>query len=152
MWRQKSEIHSFQIFPDRTAHAGSVEEGNICSVSVFFVRVGSQIPPRFKYPLPWENKIIQMPYPTTQSNPHPMPCRPPPPPRQHNIDRYIISGRSGHTHRTNFPGVRGSFTTVKVSRAIDTSIMIIGKEISQSVKCIQKTQTFRGYDEKPWQL
>ena len=60
--------------------------------------------------------------------------------------------RHNHTHRTNFPGVRGSFTTVKVSRAIDTSIMIIGKEISQSVKCIQKTQTFRGYDEKPWQL
>ena len=46
--------------------------GNICSVSVSFVRVGSQIHPhvgptsgeeRFKYPLPRENKIGQMPYP-----------------------------------------------------------------------------------------
>ena len=36
-------LHDFQIFPDRTAHARSVEVGNICSVSVFFVRVGSQI-------------------------------------------------------------------------------------------------------------
>ena len=95
-----------------------------------------------------------LPQGTIKSPPHaqPPPPPPPPPPRRHNIDMYIISGRSGHTHRTNFPGVRGSFTTVKVSRAIDTSIMIIGKEISQSVKCIQKTQTFRGYDEKPWQL
>ena len=36
-------LHDFQIFPDHTAHAWSVEVGNICSVSVFFVRVSSQI-------------------------------------------------------------------------------------------------------------
>ena len=46
-------LHDFQISPDRTAHAWTVEAGNrlrkqrnICSVSVFFVRVGSLISPR----------------------------------------------------------------------------------------------------------
>ena len=39
-------LHDFLIFSNRTAHAWSVEAGNICSVSVFFVRVGSQISPR----------------------------------------------------------------------------------------------------------
>ena len=64
--------------------------GNICSVSVSFIRVGSQIHPhvgpmsgeeRFKYPLPRENKIGQMPYPMSNKDnqiiPHPMPCLPP---------------------------------------------------------------------------
>ena len=56
IWRQNSEIHpvllvlvglhDFQIFPDHTAHAWSLEVGSICSVSVFFVRVASQISPR----------------------------------------------------------------------------------------------------------
>ena len=63
--------------------------GNICSVSVSFIRVGSQIHPhvgpmsgeeRFKYPLPRENKIGQMPYPMSNKDnqiiPHPMPCLP----------------------------------------------------------------------------
>ena len=104
-------------------------------------------------PSPGRTRSFKCPTPGHNQIPTQCPAPPPPPqPRRHNIDRYIISGRSGHTHRTNFPGVRGSFTSVKVSRAIDTSIMIIGKEISQSVKCIQKTQTFRVYDEKPWQL
>ena len=37
----------------------------ICSASVFFVRVGSQISQLHvgRRPLPWENKISQMPYP-----------------------------------------------------------------------------------------
>ena len=39
-------LHDFLIFSNRTAHAWSVEAGNICSVSVFFVQVGSQISPR----------------------------------------------------------------------------------------------------------
>ena len=103
-------------------------------------------------PLGEQDHSNALPQGTIKSPPNALRPLPPPQPRRHNIDRYIISGRSGHTHRTNFPGVRGSFTSVKVSRAIDTSIMIIGKEISQSVKCIQKTQTFRVYDEKPWQL
>ena len=67
----------------------------MCSVSVFFVRVGSQI-----Y-LHVERKKIQISPPLgeqdqsnalpqgqqRQSNPHPMPCLPPP--RRHDIDRCI---------------------------------------------------------------
>ena len=62
---------------------------NICSVSVSFVWVGSQIHPhvgptsdeeRFKYPLPWENKIGQMPYPrANKDNQIPTPCPASPP-------------------------------------------------------------------------
>ena len=104
IWRQNSEIHpAFACsrrppwFPDLSRPYGACVKrgsGNICSVSVFFARVGSQIygsptsmfsnisssgEERFKYPLPWENKISQMPDPTLpqgqqrQSNPHPMP-------------------------------------------------------------------------------
>ena len=44
---------------------------------------------RFKYPLPWENKISQMPYPgANKDNQIPTPC-PPPLPRRHDIDRCI---------------------------------------------------------------
>lgn len=32
---------------------------------------------RFKYPLPQENKIGQMPHRYRRANPHPMPCLPP---------------------------------------------------------------------------
>ena len=76
-------LHDFQIFPDRTAHARSVEVGNICSVSVFFVRVGSQISPcRAKKdsnpPLGEEDHSNVLPQgQQRQSNPHPMPCLPP---------------------------------------------------------------------------
>ena len=75
-------LHDFQIFPDRTAHARSVEVGNICSVSVFFVRVGSQISPcRAKKdsnpPLGEEDQSNALPQgQQRQSNPHPMPCLP----------------------------------------------------------------------------
>ena len=87
-------LHDFLIFSNRTAHAWSVEAGNICSVSVFFVRVGSQISLRrakkdsnipsagrtrsVKYPTPRTTKAIKSP-------PHALP----PPPRRHNIDRCI---------------------------------------------------------------
>ena len=70
--------HDFQIFPDLTAHAWSVQVGNLCSVSVFFVRVGKE---RFKYPLPWENKISQTPYPRANKDNQiftPCPASPPP--------------------------------------------------------------------------
>ena len=45
--------------------------------------------------------------PTRGHNQIPTPCPAPDPPRRHNIDRYIISGRSGHTHHTNFPRLEG---------------------------------------------
>ena len=64
--------HDFLILSNRMAHAG-----NICSVSVFFVRVGSQISPRrakkdsnipspgrtrsVKYPTPGPTKTINSP-------------------------------------------------------------------------------------------
>ena len=50
---------------------------------------------RFKYPLPWENKIGQMPYPRANKDnqiPTPCPASPlyPPPPRRLYIDRWIM--------------------------------------------------------------
>ena len=46
---------------------------------------------RFKYPLPWENKISQMPYPRVNNdNQIPTPCPVLPPSRRHDIDRCII--------------------------------------------------------------
>ena len=76
-------LHDFQIFPDRTAHAWSVEVGNICSVSVFFVRVVSLHVRRRKIqispPLGEQDQSNALPQgQQRQSNPHPMPCPPPP--------------------------------------------------------------------------
>ena len=88
-------LHDFQMFLDRTAHAWSMEGGNICSVSVFFVRVGSQISPRrakkdSNIPSPEENKISQMPYPrVNKDNQIPPHALSPPPFRRHDIDRCI---------------------------------------------------------------
>ena len=64
----------FQIFQTVRAcvKRGS---GNICSVSVFFVRVGSQISP----PPGEQDQLNALPQgQQRQSNPHPMPCPPPP--------------------------------------------------------------------------
>ena len=79
-------LHDFLIFSNRTAHAWSVEAGNICSVSVFFVRVGSQISPRrakkdSNIPSPGRTRSVKCPTPgptkTIKSPPHALP--PPPP-------------------------------------------------------------------------
>ena len=97
--RQISEIHSafacsrWPLWP----YGAYVkrEGGNICSVSVFFVRVGSQISPcRAKkdsdIPSPGRTRWVECPTQChqRQSNPHPMPC-PPPPARRLYIDRRI---------------------------------------------------------------
>ena len=88
-------LHDFLIFSNRMARAWSVEAGNICSVSVFIVRVGSQISPRRakkdpNIPSPGRkdqsNALPQG--QQRQSNPHRMPC-PPPPPLRLYIDRCI---------------------------------------------------------------
>ena len=88
-------LHDFLIFSNRMARAWSVEAGNICSVSVFFVRVGSQISPRrakkdSNIPSPGRkdqsNALPQG--QQRQSNPHPMPC---PPPLRLYIDRCITN-------------------------------------------------------------
>ena len=91
-------LHDFQIFPDRTVREWSVGAGNICSVSVFLIRgVGSQISPRRakkdpNIPSPGRTRsVLALPLASgqqRQSNPHPMPCLPPPP--RHDIDRCII--------------------------------------------------------------
>ena len=89
-------FNDFLIFSNSMAHGWSVEAGNIGSVSVFFVRVRSQISPcraekdsNLKYPLPRENKINQMPYPRdNKDNQIPTPC-PASPPRRHYIDMCI---------------------------------------------------------------
>ena len=79
-------LHDFQIFPDRTAHAWSVEVGNICSVSVFFIRVGSQISPRrakkeLNTPSRGRTRSVKCPFPgptkTIKSPPHACPNPPP---------------------------------------------------------------------------
>ena len=81
--------HDFLIFSNRTAHAWRVEAGNICSVSVFFrpsrqSNIFTSGEERFKYPLPWENKISQMPYPrANKDNQIPTPCPASPPPALH---------------------------------------------------------------------
>ena len=92
-------LHDFLIFSNRTAHAWSVKAGNICSVSVFFVRVGSQISRRqakkdSNIPSPERTGSVKCPIPgptkTIKSPPHD-----PPPPVY--IDRCI--------RETNFLGV-----------------------------------------------
>ena len=108
IWRQNSEIHSAFAcfrwrppwFPDLSRPCGAcVKHGrgkHMFGLSLFRPSRQSNISTsseeRFKYPLPWENKISQMPYlrgQQRQSNPHPMPCLPPPPPHRHDIDRCI---------------------------------------------------------------
>ena len=74
-----------------------MEAGNICSVSVFFVRVGSQISPRrakkdSNIPSPGRTRSVKCPTPgttkTIKSPPHALlPPPPPPPPRRLYIDR-----------------------------------------------------------------
>ena len=95
-------LHDFLIFSNHMAHASSVEAGNICSVSVFFVRVGSQISPRrvkkdSNIPSPGRTISVKCPTPgttkTIKSPPHALPPPPPPPPPALRlyIDRCIIS-------------------------------------------------------------
>ena len=75
-------LHDFLIFSNRTVHAWSVEAGNICSVSVFFVRVGGQISPRrakkdSNIPSPGRARSVKCPTPgptkTIKSPPHALP-------------------------------------------------------------------------------
>ena len=85
-------LYDFKIFPDPTAHASSVEAGNICSVTVSFVRVGSQISPRrakkdLNIPSPGRTRSVKCPTPaptkTIKSPPHALPPPPPSPPALH---------------------------------------------------------------------
>ena len=86
-------LHDFLIFSNRTAHAWSVKAGNICSVSVSFFRVGSQISPRrakkdSNIPSPGRTRSVKCPTPgptkTIKSPPYALP-----PPCRLNIDRCI---------------------------------------------------------------
>ena len=105
IWRQNSEIHSvllvpvglhdFQIFPDRMREAWKREtyvrsQSSSSESAVKYLLSGEQ---RFKYPLPWENKVSQMPHPrANKDNQIPAPCPSSPPPRRHDIDRCIKRG------------------------------------------------------------
>ena len=82
-------LHDFLIFSNRMAHAWSVEAGNICWVSVFFVRVSSQISPRrtkkdSNIPSPGRTRWVKSPTPRTtktiKSPPYALPPYPTPPP------------------------------------------------------------------------
>ena len=91
IWRQNSEIHSAFAcshwppwLPDlfkpygACVKRGNMEAGNICLVSVFFVRVGKK---DSNIPSPGRTRSIKCPTPgPTKTNPHPMPCPPPHPP------------------------------------------------------------------------
>ena len=90
IWRQNSEIHpAFACscwplwFPDLSRPYGAcVKRGSgkhMFGLSLFHPSRQSNISTsgeeRFKYPLPWENKITWMPYPrTNQDNQIPTPC------------------------------------------------------------------------------
>ena len=95
IWRQISEILSAFAcsrwpvwFPDLSRPYGAYvkrEEGNTFGLSLFRPSQQSNISTsgeeRFKYPLPWENKISQMPYPrANKDNQIPTPCCAHPPP------------------------------------------------------------------------
>ena len=103
IWRKNSEIHPAIAcsrwppwFPDLFRPYGayvcmyvwSVEVGNICSVPVFFIRVGSQISPRrakkdSNISSPGRTRSVKCPTPgptkTIKSPPHALPPRPPAP-------------------------------------------------------------------------
>ena len=75
-----------------------MEAENICSVSVFFVRVDSQISPRLakkdsNIPSPGRTRSVKCPNPgptkTIKSPPHALPSPPPTPTRRLYIDRCI---------------------------------------------------------------
>ena len=90
--RQNGEIHpAFACsrwppwFPDLSRPYGAcVKRGSgkhMFGLSLF--RISTSGEERFKYPVPWENKISQMPYPRADENnqiPTPCPASPPPPP------------------------------------------------------------------------
>ena len=85
-----------------------MDVGNICSVSVFFVHPSRQSnistsgEERFKYLLPWENKVSHMLYPrANKNNQIPTPCPAslsPPPPSITLIG--ALAGRSSDTARS----------------------------------------------------
>ena len=104
----KKNPPSFRLFSLASMISRSLEVGNICSVSVFFVRVGSQISPRLakkdsNIPSPGRTRSIKCPTrgptKTMKSPPHALP--PHPPPHRHNIDRCIkrTIGNTGVTDR-----------------------------------------------------
>ena len=104
--RQNSEIHpAFACsrwptwFPDLSRQYGAcMKRGSgkyMFSLSLFRPSQQSNISTsgkeRFKYPLPWENKISQMPYPrANKDNQIPNPCPASPAPNWHDIDWCII--------------------------------------------------------------
>ena len=88
LWLVLVGFHDFQISPARTSRARNVEAGkHMFALSHFRPSRQSNIPPtsgeeRFKYPLPRENNIGQMPYPRANKGnqiPTPCPASPPPP-------------------------------------------------------------------------
>ena len=109
IWRQNSEMHSAFAcsrwppwFPDLSRPYGAcVKRGSgkhMFGLSLFRPSRQSNISTsgeeRFKYPLPWGEQDQSNALPQgqqRQSNPHPMPCLPSPPPplRQHDIDRCL---------------------------------------------------------------
>ena len=91
-------LHDFQIFPDRNGACvkrGSpkhnyVQSQSFLSESTVKINISTSGKERFKYPLPWENKISQTPQlRANKDNQIPTPCPVPPPPRRHDIDRFI---------------------------------------------------------------
>ena len=78
-------LYDFQIFPDHMREAWKREtyvrsQSSSSESAVKYLLSSEQ---RFKYPLPWENKVSQMPHPRANKDnqiPAPCPASPPPPP------------------------------------------------------------------------
>ena len=85
-------LHNFHLSRPYGACVKRGSGKHMFGLSLF--RISTSGEERFKYPVPWENKISQMPYPRAdENNQIPTPCpASPPPPRRHNIDRCIKTG------------------------------------------------------------
>ena len=115
IWRQNSEIHSAfgcshwpPWLPDLfKPYSACVKRGSgkhMFGLSLFRPSRQSNISTsgeeRFKYPLPWENKISQVPYPRVNKDnliPTPCPASPPPPTGFTLIGALLINEDEEHT-------------------------------------------------------
>ena len=116
-------LHDFLIFSNRTAHAWSVEAGkHMFGLSLFRPSRQSNISTsgeeRFKYPLPWENKISQVPYPrVNKDNLIPTPC-PASLPHRLYIDRCITNKWRQRTHALALEWTRNFNIIANVARSV----------------------------------
>ena len=87
---------------------------------------------RFKYPLPWENKVSQLPHPrANKDNQIPTPCPAPPLPRRHDIDRCITLA-----YLTFIAGTKEATSSTTISRGRERTSLRQETERSPLYCCI----------------